>query len=742
MVNSQDKYKGLIITGVLLWLGAAGVGILSNRSAPGPLTEMIAYSLFVPILAAAFLYGRGFGLLVALLASLVSASLAVGQPDVLNSPLVQRVLFQIIFFNVVASVVSSLVEWERESTTKLETVLGSALFGGMLVDAKTHTLVDINQYAADLIGLPREQLIGQSCFMFVCSQYGGECPITDLKQPLDDTERELQRVDGTTVPILKTATLINLSGDEYLVETFLNLTERKRVERELLRSERRFRRLAESFRDALIIYNWVDKKVAYFNPATSKILGISMDVLADQGVTEIVQKLIHPDDLPALQEASRISTQARERGDMSTVDLEFRIYRPDGELRWLYQSSYPGQKYDTPSKRVYMVLSDITERKQAETTIQRQFQRLNALHKIDISITSGKGMGNVLDTVLDHVTTQLKVDAAAILLYDQQKLELEYAASHGFDINVLQLPSVGLDEEYAGRAVMEQRIIHVSGLQEHKNVSPRLRLLMDNGFETYFGIPLIAKGLVKGVLEIFHLSPFEPDSEWFSFLETLAVQTAIGIDNISLFEDLQGANNELISAYHATLEGWARALELRDKETLGHTQRVVKLALKLALALGMPNSELEHLRRGALVHDIGKMAISDTILLKPGPLTREERNLMYMHPDYALKMLSPIEFLQPALDIPYCHHEKWDGSGYPRGLKGEEIPFSARIFAVVDVWDALTSDRPYRKAWPEDRVIAYIQEQSGKHFDPRVVKFFLKIVEDVRKIHRQTQANQ
>ncbi len=734
MVNSQDKYKGLIIIGVLLWLGAAGVGILSNRSAPGTLTEMIAYSLVVPILAAAFLYGRGFGLLVALLASLVSASLAVGQPDVLNSPLVQRVLFQIIFFNVVASVVSSLVEWEREAKTKLETVLDSALFGGMLINAKTDKIVDINQYAAKLIGLQPEQLIGKPCSMFICSRDKEVGTVSDSKHPLDGMEQELIKIDGTVVPILKTSALINLGGDEYLIETFLNLTERKKVERELLRSERRFRRLAESFRDALIIYNWVDKRIAYFNPATSKILGIPMDVLADQGVTEIVQKLIHPDDLPALQEASRKSMQARERGDMSTVELEFRIYRPDGELRWIYQSSYPGQKYDAPSKRIYMVLSDITERKQAETIIQQQFQRLNALHKIDISITSGKGMGNVLDTVLDHVTTQLKVDAAAILLYDQQKLELEYAASHGFDINVLQLPSVGLDEEYAGRAVMEQRIAHVSSLQEHKNVSPRLRLLVDNGFETYFGIPLIAKGVVKGVLEIFHLSPFEPDSEWFAFLETLAVQTAIGIDNISLFEDLQDVNSELISAYHATLEGWARALELRDKETLGHTQRVVKLALKLALALGMPNSELEHLRRGALVHDIGKMAISDTILLKPGPLTREERNLMYMHPDYALKMLSPIEFLQPALDIPYCHHEKWDGSGYPRGLKGDEIPFSARIFAVVDVWDALTSDRPYRKAWPEDRVIAYIQEQSSKHFDPRVVKFFLKIVEEARDL--------
>jgi putative nucleotidyltransferase with HDIG domain len=183
----------------------------------------------------------------------------------------------------------------------------------------------------------------------------------------------------------------------------------------------------------------------------------------------------------------------------------------------------------------------------------------------------------------------------------------------------------------------------------------------------------------------------------------------------------------LEKAYQATLEGWVRALDYRDKETEGHTQRVTTLTERLARFIGIHEDELIHIRRGALLHDIGKMAIPDGILLKPGGLTGEEREIIQRHPVYAHEMLSPIKFLVPALDIPYCHHEKWDGSGYPRGLKGEKIPFSARIFAVVDVWDALISDRPYRRGIPPAEVLQSIREKAGNHFDSRVVDAFLEM---------------
>jgi PAS domain S-box-containing protein len=191
------------------------------------------------------------------------------------------------------------------------------------------------------------------------------------------------------------------------------------------------------------------------------------------------------------------------------------------------------------------------------------------------------------------------------------------------------------------------------------------------------------------------------------------------------------AQQELVAAYEATIEGWSRALDLRDKETEGHTQRVTDVTLRMARALDISEEELIHIQRGALLHDIGKMGVPDNILLKPGPLTEEEWTQMRRHPDYAYQMLHPIEYLWPALDIPYAHHERWDGTGYPRGLKGEEIPLSARIFAIIDVWDALCSDRPYRRAVPEAQVLQYIKEHAGTHFDPRLVDAFLTNFQDI-----------
>jgi putative nucleotidyltransferase with HDIG domain len=196
---------------------------------------------------------------------------------------------------------------------------------------------------------------------------------------------------------------------------------------------------------------------------------------------------------------------------------------------------------------------------------------------------------------------------------------------------------------------------------------------------------------------------------------------------MELFNGLQRSNSELGLAYDATLEGWSRALDLRDKETEGHTQRVTEMTLRLANAMNLDATDMTHLRRGALLHDIGKLGVPDRILLKPGPLTDDEWDIMRQHPQYAYDMLLPIPFLAPALAIPYCHHEKWDGSGYPRGLKGDAIPLAARIFAVADVWDALRSDRPYRRGWEEEKVCNYIREQSGKHFDPKVVEVFVAL---------------
>jgi PAS domain S-box-containing protein len=361
---------------------------------------------------------------------------------------------------------------------------------------------------------------------------------------------------------------------------------------------------------------------------------------------------------------------------------------------------------------------------------QYNLKRLQALRNIDISISASFDLKVTLYVILDQVIAQLSIDAADVLLLKPQTLTLEFAAGRGLRTNALKHTHLRLGEGTAGVAALERRTIHISDLGTTPQEFTRSPNLTDEGFVAYFGVPLTAKGQVVGVMEIFNRSPLEPEPEWLEFMEALATQTAIAIDNAKLFEGLQRSNIDLTLAYDTTLEGWSNALELRDRETKGHSQRVTEMTVRLAREMGMSNEELVHVRRGALLHDIGKMGIPDSILHKPAPLDEDDWSIMRQHPRYAYDLLSNISFLIPAFDIPYCHHEKWDGTGYPRGLRGEQIPLAARIFAIVDVWDALLSDRPYREAWEEETVYAYLHQQSGKQFDPHVVDTFFRIIQD------------
>ena len=358
----------------------------------------------------------------------------------------------------------------------------------------------------------------------------------------------------------------------------------------------------------------------------------------------------------------------------------------------------------------------------------RRLRHLQAMHTIDVAISGSLDLNATLSILLDQVVAQLGVDAADILLLDENAQTLEYATGIGFRTSALVHTHLQMGEGYAGQAVSEQHLIVIPDLQDNLGDFLRSPLLAGEEFVSFFGAPLITRNRTLGVMEIFHRAFLFPTSEWLELLEGLATQASIAIDNATLFHNLQQSNDELASAYDTTLEGWGRALELRDRETEGHTKRVTDLTMHLAQEMGFPDDELVHIRRGALLHDIGKMGVPDTILLKPGPLTEREKKIMEQHPTYAYQMLSPIPFLCKALDIPYCHHEKWDGTGYPRGLKGEEIPLTARLFTIIDVWDALHSDRPYRTAWSEDEIWTHMQMQVGKYFDPQVVEVFLNLV--------------
>ncbi len=363
---------------------------------------------------------------------------------------------------------------------------------------------------------------------------------------------------------------------------------------------------------------------------------------------------------------------------------------------------------------------------QAATT---RLEQLQALREIDAAITGSLDLSLTLKVVLAQVVRQLSVDAAAVLLLKEITQTLEHAGSRGFRGEGIAKVRLPLFRSALGTTMADRQQIVAPGPTAAAAWLAELPTLQEEGFQAFAALPLVAKGQLKGALLVFQRSPLAVGPEWPEYFRSLASQAAIAVDNATMFEDLQRSHSRLLAAYDATIEGWSRALDLRDHETEGHSLRVADLSVRLAEVLGVGGDELTHLRRGALLHDIGKVGVPDHILHKAGPLTDEEWAIMRQHPVHAYRLLASVQFLRAALLVPYCYHEKWDGTGYPRGLKGKEIPLVARIFAVADVWDALTSDRPYRPAWSKERAIAYICEQAGKHFDPEVVAAFLQLAQ-------------
>jgi response regulator RpfG family c-di-GMP phosphodiesterase/HAMP domain-containing protein len=405
---------------------------------------------------------------------------------------------------------------------------------------------------------------------------------------------------------------------------------------------------------------------------------------------------------------------------------------PGGEIGHLAEA-FDQMAEGLARRQAELERAEASEREQRTTAERlyeastRRLDHLHALRAIDVAIASSLDLSMTLHVVLEQVTTQLSADAAAILILNPKGLLLEFAAARGFKTPALRHTRLRLGEGHAGRVALDRQIVQIHDLAASDHTFGHAYHLREEAFVAYAGAPLIAKGHVKGVLEVFHRTQVERSAEWVEFLETLAGQAAIAIDSVQLFEDLQRSNIDLSLAYDQTLEGWSRALDLRDKETEGHSQRVAEMTVRLGRAAAMTEDELMHVRRGALLHDIGKVGIPDGILLKPAALTDDEWAIMRRHPVYAFDLLSPIAYLRAATDIPYCHHERWDGTGYPRGLKGEQIPLAARIFAIVDVWDGLCSDRPYRGRWPEEKVLNHLRAEAGRQFDPRLVEVFLNL---------------
>jgi PAS domain S-box-containing protein len=365
----------------------------------------------------------------------------------------------------------------------------------------------------------------------------------------------------------------------------------------------------------------------------------------------------------------------------------------------------------------------------SQAKFRAQIKNISFLKLISRTISAYMDFDTVMGSLLEQVRSILECDAVALYRSDKDQENLECKAASGFNTNLIARASVKFGQPNIGIVVEERRIISVYDF-EAVDPAGKFGILIDKeNFLSQHGAPIIVGGKMKGALEVWFRRDFKPGSEWFVLFDAIANQVGMALDYNTLYIDLQKAYMDLETSYEATIEGWSAAMDLRDEETEGHSRRVTTLSLSLAAKLGLQEAEIAQVRRGAYLHDVGKIGIPDSILKKPGPLNEEEWALMKQHPKKALDMLGRIPYLKDSLDIPLYHHEKFDGTGYPYGLAGDKIPLPARLFSMIDVFDALTSDRPYRRAWPKEKAIDYIREQKGKHFDPSLVEVFISMIE-------------
>ena len=496
-----------------------------------------------------------------------------------------------------------------------------------------------------------------------------------------------------------------------------NVHHMKALEKEkaaLHESEERFRRLADNAQDIIFrLRTEPDKAFEYISPVVEEILGVKPEVLYNDFDLLFRLTRIKPIDLQNF-----IENRCRED---DTYPI-FRVVNARGEPVWLDVRTSVVVDEAHGSVTLEGIARDVTEHKLQDEKIKVNIKKLNGLHLIDSAISSSSDLLLTYRIFLDQAVSLLDVDAADILLFEPDLSTPKILITSGFDSAEVLPMTVIQNFVLVNREILDKQIVHAT-LDQVKERSKSLhRRMVEQQVNDYWAAPLVSKGQIKGILEVFQQADQPRDEEWSAFLGMLAQQASIALDNSRNFEKLQRSNQDLIRAYDETLTGWINLLDLRDKDTEGHTVRVLDIMIKVAEAYGFQADEMANLRRGVILHDIGKIAVPDHILNKPGPLTEDEWEIMRRHPRMAYEMLMPIDYLRPSLDIPYYHHEKWDGSGYPQGLKGKAIPLSARIFAVIDTFDALVSYRAYREPVNPREAIEFIRAQAGIQFDPEVVE--------------------
>ena len=583
-------------------------------------------------------------------------------------------------------------------------------------------LVEANPAMAKMFGFSSSESMMSEFTKGAASLFSYEDDIRLISEKIDDhqsvhLETRFRKQDGTFFyGDLHMWGVWNASGDLESMEGFVeDITGKKAIQSQLVKLSQ-----AVEQNPIGIVISDGNGLIEYANNGCREIFGYEPGELIGKPLMTLVPDSAKPEELDLIR--NTLKNDLPYRG-------ETRNFKKNGEPFWERFVASPIRNNPGDEPNTLILLEDITEQYANRARITQQVEELSALRTIDLAISSNLDLQATLNIIGNLAIKHLRVDAVSIELYDPRFNMLHTAVQSGFQSVIPEDIHFPAAVDLTDWELVEEFSVHIPENLNERRSGSRLSFPRDDQFSACFGLPLVAKAEVKGLFRVYLKEPLTPEQHWLDFFYNLAAQTAIALDNFEMLRNLKQSNTDLLEAYEATIEGWSKALNYRDAETEEHSERTTRLTIELARELGYTDEDLIYIRRGALLHDIGKVAVPDNILNKPGPLTDEEWVQMRLHPVAAFEVLSPIKFLKKSLDIPYCHHERWDGTGYPRGLSGEEIPLPARMFSVIDVYDALSTDRPYRKAWPQEKVIAYLRENSGSHFDPVVVDEFLKILE-------------
>ncbi|GAB4482549.1 MAG: hypothetical protein Kow0088_25500 [Anaerolineales bacterium] len=617
--------------------------------------------------------------------------------------------------------------------------------------------LDINEGFTRIMGYTREDVLGRTSLelnIWVDPEDRARL-VAGLREKgyVNNLEALFRAKDGRIHTGLMSARVINIGGETCILSITRDISQRKQYERELeamvqvsaamnqaIDQNQIFAILAEQCRLLLD-----SEQILIIIPTADSTQGkIAYTAGAWKNITKEAIELPEP-----LQQGDYLSIHPEEEENPEKRWLS-ELFGQSGQEQWV--GCYPLKTSlaligwlclgrQTPlspheSRILQAVLDIATSSLQRADLYEQTTQRLNqlnTLHVIDRTINASMDLNFTANILLSQLVQHFEADAATLLKFNQVSQMFSVLATYQYPKQIIP-PIYQLVDDPPRQAILERRIVVVENLSAYRGDRRFWERSTAQGYRGYIVIPLISKGQVKGVIELFKQRPFLLSAEWQRFLEALAEQAAIAIDNAEMFATLQHNQTQLSFAYDGVIEGFARALELRDPDVHGHSKRVMEITLRLARQFGFHDQELSHIRYGALLHDIGHLTIPESILNKPGPLTEEEWEIVRKHPEYAREILKNIPSLQPATVIPYSHHERWDGTGYPQGLKGDAIPLAARLFAVVDVWDTLLSDRPFRPAWKRQQVLEYLRAQAGKQFDPKVVSAFLARLDEFEQI--------